>query len=158
MHITAMIPARMGSERLKQKNLALLDGKPLISYAINAANESQAFDQVVVNSDGKVMSQIATKVCCLLDDDRDVDAVMTGTSGNRELRAVLAGLESKQQALVFGNAVPIPVAVLIRDYGTSDSYDSLMRVARHRRSTGSPAKKESTSTGPKEDDEDELFG
>ena len=61
MRITAMIPARMGSERLKQKNLALLDGKPLISYAINAANESQSFDQVVVNSDGKMMSQIAER-------------------------------------------------------------------------------------------------
>ena len=37
MHITAMIPARMGSERLEKKNLALLDGNPLISYAIKAA-------------------------------------------------------------------------------------------------------------------------
>ena len=56
-----MIPARIGSERLKQKNLALLDGKPLISYAINAAAESKAFDQVVVNSDGEMMEQIAKR-------------------------------------------------------------------------------------------------
>ena len=61
MHITAMIPARMGSERLEKKNLALLDGNPLISYAIKAATASQAFDQVVVNSDGKIMSQIAER-------------------------------------------------------------------------------------------------
>ena len=56
-----MIPARIGSERLKQKNLALLDGKPLISYAINAAAESKAFDHVVVNSDGEMMEQIAKR-------------------------------------------------------------------------------------------------
>ena len=115
-------------------------------------------DQRPSGIDPEVMSQIATKVCCLLDDERDVDAVMTGTSGSRELRSVLAGLESKQQALVFGNAVPIPVAVRVRDYGTSDSYDSLMRVARHRRPAGSLAEKGSTSTRPKEDDDDELFG
>jgi CMP-N-acetylneuraminic acid synthetase len=34
MNIVAMVPARMGSERLKMKNLALLNGQPLISYAI----------------------------------------------------------------------------------------------------------------------------
>ena len=32
-NIVAMIPARKGSERLKLKNLALLKGHPLISYA-----------------------------------------------------------------------------------------------------------------------------
>ena len=33
----AMIPARIGSTRLKYKNLALINNKPLIYYAINAA-------------------------------------------------------------------------------------------------------------------------
>ena len=32
--IIAMIPARVGSERLKMKNLALINGKPLIYYSI----------------------------------------------------------------------------------------------------------------------------
>ena len=49
MYITAMIPARMGSERLEKKNLALLDGNPLISYAIKAATgiveDLQEFNQ-----------------------------------------------------------------------------------------------------------------
>ena len=61
MHIIAMVPARMGSERLKQKNLALLDGEPLISYAIQAATNSGSFDQVVVNSDGKRMEVLANR-------------------------------------------------------------------------------------------------
>ena len=33
--IVAMIPARMGSERLKEKNLALIDGKPMIWHLVN---------------------------------------------------------------------------------------------------------------------------
>ncbi len=114
-------------------------------------------DQRPSGIDPEVISQIATKICCLLDDERDVDAVMTGTLGSRELRSVLAGLESRQQALIFGNAVPIPVAVRIRDYGTTVSYESLMRVVRHRKNSGTFSAKETGSTRPKDDD-DELFG
>jgi len=55
----AMIPARIGSTRLRVKNLALLNGKPLIHYAIKAAKESRVFDQIVVNSDHEVFSKIA---------------------------------------------------------------------------------------------------
>ncbi len=76
--------------------------------------------------DPEVLSQVGTKVCCLLDDERDVDAVMAGASGSRELRTVLAGLRSRQQALFFGEAVPIPVAVQVRDYGSDASYNALM--------------------------------
>jgi len=54
-----MIPARMGSTRLAKKNLALLNGKPLISYAIAAARETGVFDRVVVNSEHPVFSEIA---------------------------------------------------------------------------------------------------
>ncbi len=57
--IIAMIPARIGSTRLKMKNLALLNDKPLISYAINAAQESGVFDHIIINSDSIVFNQIA---------------------------------------------------------------------------------------------------
>jgi len=79
-------------------------------------------DQRPSGIDDEVMSQIGTKLTCLLDNDRDIDAVLTGVSGSRKLRAVLARLESKQQALVFGHAVPMPVVIKIRDYGSADSY------------------------------------
>ena len=61
MNFVAMVPARMGSERLKMKNLALLDGCPLISYAIEAAKASGAFDRVVVNSDGAIFEKVARR-------------------------------------------------------------------------------------------------
>ena len=50
-NIIAMIPARMGSTRLTMKNLALLNGKPLIYYAINAAKDSEVFKRIVINSE-----------------------------------------------------------------------------------------------------------
>ena len=77
--------------------------------------------------DSEVMSQLGTKFTCLLDNDRDIDAVLGGAPGSRELRAVLSRLESTQQALIFGHAVPMPVVVHTREYGSTVSYAELAR-------------------------------
>ena len=47
----AVIPARAGSKRLKNKNLKLLRGKPLIYYAITTALNSKLFDEVIISTD-----------------------------------------------------------------------------------------------------------
>ena len=57
--INAMIPARIGSTRFKMKNLAMLNGKPMIAYSIVAALSSKVFDRVIVNSDSDVFRSIA---------------------------------------------------------------------------------------------------
>jgi len=59
--IIAMIPARMGSTRLAMKNLALLNGKPLIYYAIQAAKDSGIFDRIVINSEDTLFAKIAKR-------------------------------------------------------------------------------------------------
>ena len=82
-------------------------------------------DQRPSGIDEEVMSQLGTKISCLLDSDRDVNAVLAGVSGGRKLRTVLARLESKQQALVFGHAVPMPVVFETREYGSPESYRDL---------------------------------
>jgi len=79
-------------------------------------------DQRPSGIDDEVMSQLGTKITCLLDDERDIDSVLTGVSGKSELKAVLAKLDSKQQALIFGHAVPMPVVVRTREYGSPESY------------------------------------
>ena len=83
-------------------------------------------DQRPSGIEDEVMSQIGTRFSCLLDNERDVDAVLSGTPGSRQLRAVLARLESKQQALVFGHAVPLPVVLHTREYG-AELYESVGR-------------------------------
>ena len=79
-------------------------------------------DQRPSGIDEEVMSQVGTRITCLLNNERDIDAVLTGQSGARELRSVLAKLESKQQALIFGHAVPMPIVVQTREYGSLESY------------------------------------
>ncbi|MBI2863804.1 MAG: ATP-binding protein [Chloroflexi bacterium] len=82
-------------------------------------------DQRPSEIDEEVMSQIGTRITCLLDNEKDIDAVLTGISGKNELRTVLAKLETKQQALVVGHAVPMPVVIRTRDYGSPESYRDL---------------------------------
>ncbi len=72
--------------------------------------------------DEEVMSQLGTKITCLLDNERDIDNVLTGVPGKSELKAVLSKLETKQQALIFGHAVPMPVVIKTREYGSAESY------------------------------------
>lgn len=55
----AIIPARAGSKRLPNKNILKLNGKPLISYSIEAALYSQYIDCVVVSSDSDTILEIA---------------------------------------------------------------------------------------------------
>lgn len=49
----AIIPARSGSKGLKDKNVIKLNGKPLISYTIDAALKSGYFDNICVSTDSK---------------------------------------------------------------------------------------------------------
>lgn len=57
----AFIPARSGSKGLKDKNIKLLAGKPLIAYTIEAAIESGKFNKVIVSTDAKRYGEIAKR-------------------------------------------------------------------------------------------------
>jgi uncharacterized protein len=74
-------------------------------------------DQRPSQIDSEVMSQIGTRITCALSDERDIAAVLAGVSDANQLRSVLAALDSKQQALIMGHAVPTPVAVRTAEYG-----------------------------------------
>ena len=74
-------------------------------------------DQRPSGIDDEVLSQLGTKITALLNDEKDISAVLTGVSGTDALRSVLASLDSKQQALVLGHAVPMPVVIKTREYG-----------------------------------------
>ena len=76
-------------------------------------------DQRPSGIDSEVMSQLGTRLSCALNDDRDMNAVLMGARDAGQLRGVLSRLDSKQQALVFGHAVPMPVVVRPRDYDES---------------------------------------
>ena len=59
MKIISMIPARLGSTRVKNKNLRLINGKPLIHYIIESAKKSKLIDEIYINSESNIFEEIA---------------------------------------------------------------------------------------------------
>ncbi|MDD6183290.1 MAG: CMP-N-acetlyneuraminic acid synthetase, partial [Lachnospiraceae bacterium] len=55
----AIITARSGSKGLKDKNIKLLKGKPLLAYSIEAARKSGLFEEVYVSTDSEKYAEIA---------------------------------------------------------------------------------------------------
>lgn len=55
----AIIPARGGSKRIPKKNIKLFHGKPLIAYSIQAALNSELFDEVIVSTDDEEIATVA---------------------------------------------------------------------------------------------------
>ena len=61
MKIIGMIPARLGSTRVINKNLRILDQKPLVQHIVDAASNSSLLDEVYINSEGQIFEEIAKK-------------------------------------------------------------------------------------------------
>jgi DNA helicase HerA-like ATPase len=95
-------------------------------------------DQRPSGIDAEVLSQIGTRITCQLNDEKDIDAIFTGVSGGSHLRTVLSTLDSREQALVLGHAVPMPMMVRTRKYdpvfyaaiGAADAPEAILSRAR----------------------------
>ena len=81
----AIIPARGGSTRFKDKNIALLGGKPLICWSVEAVLNSGEFDDVYVSTDS----------------DKIFDAVNKGNIGLIDNKKNIRGVFEKAQEVVL---------------------------------------------------------
>lgn len=89
----AIIPARSGSKGLRDKNIKLLDGKPLMAYTIEAAKASGQFDVIHVSTDSERYAEIAGNCGADVPFLRDQD-LAGDTAGTWDvLRAVLRKYE-----------------------------------------------------------------
>lgn len=59
MYSLCVIPARGGSKRITRKNIKLFHGKPMLAYAIEAAQSAAIFDHIVVSTEDKEIAQLA---------------------------------------------------------------------------------------------------
>jgi uncharacterized protein len=81
-------------------------------------------DQRPSGIDDEVMSQLGTRITALLNDEKDIDAVFTGIRGGSQLKALLTTLDSKQEVMVMGHAVPMEVVLRVRTFD-ANFYKSL---------------------------------
>lgn len=94
--IIAIIPARGGSKGLPRKNIRLLGGKPLISYAIETAKKSKVIQRVLVTTDDKEIAEVAKKYGAEVPFLRPVELAEDGTPPDPVLKHALEFLREDE--------------------------------------------------------------
>jgi hypothetical protein len=82
--------------------------KYYVTLLIVDQRPSQIYDEV--------LSQLGTRISGWLGDDDDIRAVLSGLSGRDALRGMLARLQPKEEVLLLGWGVPMPLPVHSRRY------------------------------------------
>jgi hypothetical protein len=82
--------------------------KYYVTLLIVDQRPSQIYDEV--------MSQLGTRICGWLGDEDDIRAVLSGLAGREALRGMLARLQPKEEVLLLGWGVPMPLPVRSRRY------------------------------------------
>ncbi|MDX1413698.1 MAG: DUF87 domain-containing protein [Candidatus Promineifilaceae bacterium] len=73
-------------------------------------------DQRPSGIDDEVMSQLGTRITGWLGDEDDIRAVLTGLAGREQLRGMLARLQEKEEILLLGWGVKMPIPIRSRRY------------------------------------------
>ncbi|MEW6403729.1 MAG: ATP-binding protein [Chloroflexota bacterium] len=82
--------------------------KYYVTLLIVDQRPSQIYDEVI--------SQLGTRISGWLGDEDDIHAVLSGLSGRDALRGMLARLQPKEEVLLLGWGVPMPLPVRSRRY------------------------------------------
>ena len=61
MKVLAIIPAKLDSTRLKNKNIREINGKPMVEYSINYAKQSKYNPDIIISSENDILEEIANK-------------------------------------------------------------------------------------------------
>jgi len=85
-------------------------------------------DQRPSSIDREILSQLGTKIIGPLSDQQDIEAVLTGVADRSGLRNLLANLSPRQECVIVGHAVRMPVALRTRQY----QRDELLELVRSR--------------------------
>lgn len=85
----AIIPARSGSKGLINKNIKMLNGRPLIAYTIEAALKSGIFNDVIVSTDSQEYADIAIKYGASVPFLRPKELSLDDTTSNDVIEYIL---------------------------------------------------------------------
>ena len=88
----AIIPARSGSKGLKDKNIKLLNGKPMLAYSIEAAKNTGLFDEIFVSTDSELYAEIGIKYGAIVPFLRNAELASDTASSWDVVKSVLTGL------------------------------------------------------------------
>jgi len=99
-NIVAFIPARGGSQRLKNKNVRLLAGKPLLFYTIEAAMSCLEISSVIVSTDSEIIRQLAQECGATCPELRSAELSSDTVTVDEVLTQFLLGMEEPPDLVV----------------------------------------------------------
>lgn len=121
-----IIPARGGSKRIPRKNIKNFLGKPIILYSIEAALESNLFDEVMVSTDDQEIAELAVASGAKVPFIRSQGASTDFATTYDVILEVLQDYENR--GVFFKNACCLyPCAPLIRVEKLIEAYHKLKR-------------------------------
>jgi hypothetical protein len=106
--------------------------KYYVTLLIVDQRPSQIYDEV--------MSQLGTRISGWLGDDLDIQAVLSGLSGRDSLRGMLARLQPKEEVLLLGWGVPMPLPVRSRRYDETSLVEARNMASKSTVNLGFPKK------------------
>lgn len=139
--MVAIIPARGGSKGIPGKNIRPLNGRPLLSYTIEAAREADVARQIFVSTDSEEIAAVARQCgagVILRPDDISHDTASTESALIHALTFVTeqCGWEP-QHVLTLPPTSPLRTAATIKAavalyLANLDSYDALLTLTENR--------------------------
>ena len=110
MRDICIIPARIGSKRIKHKNIKNFLGKPIISWVISSAKKSKCFSEVFVSTDStkikKISEKFGAEVPFLRSKKLSDDKTGTGeVAKDFILKIIQMGYKFKNVCLIYPTAI-----------------------------------------------------
>jgi CMP-N-acetylneuraminic acid synthetase len=104
MNILGVITARGGSKGVPNKNIKLLDGKPLIAYTINGAKKSKFITDLIVSTDSEEIASICREHGAVVPFTQPAELAQD-TSGHLEVMQYAVKFMEKQKNITYNYAV-----------------------------------------------------
>jgi CMP-N,N'-diacetyllegionaminic acid synthase len=108
--VLGVVPARGGSKGFPRKNIALLAGKPLIAWTIEAARQSKYIDRLVLSSDDQEIADVAAGAGCEVPFLRPTALARDDTPGVDPILHVLETLPGFDYVVVLQPTSPLRLA------------------------------------------------
>jgi CMP-N-acetylneuraminic acid synthetase len=96
MQVLGVIPARGGSKGVPRKNLALLGGRPLLTYTCDAARRSRELTRVVLSTDDEEISEVGRRCSVEVPFHRPADLALDDTPMLAVLQHAVGVLDERE--------------------------------------------------------------
>lgn len=121
--LIAIIPARGGSQRIKNKNIVDFCGKPLLTYSLDAARQAEIFDEIHVSTDSEEIASVAAAAGFPVPFLREWKLADSHTGLIPVLAWVLSEFQKKQGLAFSEICLLYPTAPLVEARDLKDAYE-----------------------------------